>query len=558
MKRACLPLAACLLGLPSLSTVSLWSAEDAPPKMHQDLLFAAEGGVIGLRVTPLCAGRDAHAEWEALLDHLLKQGDADGDGVTTWDELKPVLPTPAQLQMLLTGSRIDESLNTSEAAAPAGPVDREQLRARLAELGLQPIQFRYSASVGMDAVGGPGVPLYAGTILFSRLDRDRNGRLSPDELQAGLETLQYLDENEDDLLTVAELDATARSQVQASPLGMTNSAMDTGPFLLVPPGPRLEAGVRMLLRRYDTPSERDGRLSAIELGLSTAEMQPFDTNDNGGLDRAELAQWLSQPRMGYRVTADIGNAGLAPSLQVTVDEAMLPVSQDGPARVTATLPRLSLSLIAAGAGPPFDPQSLAAQWLQRMDRDANGYLDEAELRNFAAQPLLVMLDADRNGQVPLAELKSFADTRLRLLATRIVITATDSGRNLFESLDTNHDLRLSVAEFRNGSQQIAVWDHNGDGELSDLEVPQRMALTITREAGPAFLQRAGLVTAAAASPLAPQSPAGASGAPAWFTAMDRNSDGEISRHEFLGPLARFQQLDANGDGRLEASETRAK
>ena len=36
--------------------------------------------------------------------------------------------------------------------------------------------------------------------------------------------------------------------------------------------------------------------------------------------------------------------------------------------------------------------------------------------------------------------------------------------------------------------------------------------------------------------------------------MDRNADGEISPREFLGTPEQFSQLDANGDGFLDADE----
>ena len=36
--------------------------------------------------------------------------------------------------------------------------------------------------------------------------------------------------------------------------------------------------------------------------------------------------------------------------------------------------------------------------------------------------------------------------------------------------------------------------------------------------------------------------------------MDRNSDGDISRREFLGPRADFERLDGNHDGLIDAEE----
>ena len=36
--------------------------------------------------------------------------------------------------------------------------------------------------------------------------------------------------------------------------------------------------------------------------------------------------------------------------------------------------------------------------------------------------------------------------------------------------------------------------------------------------------------------------------------MDRNHDGDLSPREFLGPTAKFQRLDADGDGFIDDRE----
>jgi Ca2+-binding EF-hand superfamily protein len=46
-------------------------------------------------------------------------------------------------------------------------------------------------------------------------------------------------------------------------------------------------------------------------------------------------------------------------------------------------------------------------------------------------------------------------------------------------------------------------------------------------------------------------------APIWFQSMDRNNDGDVSRLEFLGGEERFNTLDANGDGLIDAEEAAA-
>ena len=47
------------------------------------------------------------------------------------------------------------------------------------------------------------------------------------------------------------------------------------------------------------------------------------------------------------------------------------------------------------------------------------------------------------------------------------------------------------------------------------------------------------------------------GGPAWFTKMDRNGDGDVSRGEFLGSKDDFDKLDANKDGLIGLDEAQA-
>lgn len=42
--------------------------------------------------------------------------------------------------------------------------------------------------------------------------------------------------------------------------------------------------------------------------------------------------------------------------------------------------------------------------------------------------------------------------------------------------------------------------------------------------------------------------------PAWFLAMDRNGNGDVSIKEWVGDLDLFRKLDTDGDGLLSASE----
>ena len=45
--------------------------------------------------------------------------------------------------------------------------------------------------------------------------------------------------------------------------------------------------------------------------------------------------------------------------------------------------------------------------------------------------------------------------------------------------------------------------------------------------------------------------------PAWFAAMDRNTDGDVSQREFMGPIALFSAMDADEDGLISPDEAKS-
>ncbi len=97
----------------------------------------------------------------------------------------------------------------------------------------------------------------------------------------------------------------------------------------------------------------------------------------------------------------------------------------------------------------------------------------------------------------------------------------------FSALDENEDQRLSLREF----------DTNGDGSIAASELPRTTAVTIGLGD---YAQRL--------RPAVDQ--------PAWFTAMDRNFDGDVSPREFLGSRQAFDRLDTDHDQLLSPSEGR--
>jgi hypothetical protein len=140
-------------------------------------------------------------------------------------------------------------------------------------------------------------------------------------------------------------------------------------------------------------------------------------------------------------------------------------------------------------------------------------------------------------------------------ATQISIGAVVDGYPLYRLVDRNADRRLSPRECRQLKSVLATLDLNSDGQITENEKPTAIRLAVSR--GPHVHEMLAEPTAAErelANNRQGSPPKPAASTPSWFTDMDRNRDGDLSRGEFLGTNEQFKQLDRDGDGLVGASE----
>jgi Ca2+-binding EF-hand superfamily protein len=157
--------------------------------------------------------------------------------------------------------------------------------------------------------------------------------------------------------------------------------------------------------------------------------------------------------------------------------------------------------------------------------------------------LLAIADRNADGLLTRAEMDRYLNLQAAAARHCVVVSASDLGSPLFAVLDADGDETLSLRELRHGWSRVAAWDASGDQALSWDEIPQACQLTwsLGRPMAP---------------PPSTTPPTTKLAAPPWFSGMDQNGDGDLSRREFLGSLEEFQRWDTDADGLISPEESR--
>jgi hypothetical protein len=127
--------------------------------------------------------------------------------------------------------------------------------------------------------------------LQEALDKDRDGKLSADEIKAASETLQSLDQNKDGKLSADEIGWPPQFGGPGGP-GRGGRGGRGGAFFGGPGGAGRGGAVNFDTRIMNRDSNRDGKVAADELPKSMRfVLDRADKNGDGAIDESEAKQF---------------------------------------------------------------------------------------------------------------------------------------------------------------------------------------------------------------------------------------------------------------------------
>jgi len=426
------------------------------------------------------------------------------------------------------------------------------------------VEFLRKTASGPVQVTGAFEASPASRALFTRLDTDRDEKLSASECQRAFDALHPLDLDEADLFTQNQLIADALGLDSSDGPGRPRQRGPATPVRLVVKllrfsnsGPALAWADR--IRQHFAPigskTNSPQHLRRTVMLYDEDTFAGVDADGDGTLDREELAHLMRRPVFNLEMTVDLSEKGSVEATAARLDrafgfEAAVRSEQSaGPARLTAGGEQIEMAASTFVDANSREQSIQLVNNLKQFDQDKNDYLDEREVRQFG-QINFKQLDSNGDGKLYFDEIQTYVDAQTAAAASRLVIAVVDHDHSLFESLDTNGDQRLSRRELGRLVDRLKEWDRDGDGQLAFDEVPRRYTLRIGQgQPQLPFDEVFGLSYSLAETVSFPSK-----SGPTWFTEMDRNSDGDISRREFLGTAAQFRQIDADGDQLIDPDE----
>jgi Ca2+-binding EF-hand superfamily protein len=525
----------------------------AKPVSKERILLLAPGNPIVVELHLTIDGQPHTEALVRLVDEVLKLGDTDGDGRTMWKELcaSRRVKYGQYGNLAIDNENGEKQVIERYDIARDGVVDRTELPRFLTRNAGGSRPFSIRGTLDHRDLNRRGAATWR------VIDADEDGSISAEERAAAASLLAGRDSDDDEILLASDLNP----RLQAANPEMMADRRRRGPDAARLLGSHADWGgiQRILELEYG-----GGRTMTAEGFPLTPELfAQLDGNKDGRIRREEFAALNEVPAhvvveagFGKEPGAGDQEPGAKPRLKLLHVDPQLAgsgsaiVEQSG--RLTIAVGGNRLTFYTNDTVASEDFSARAKQALDMFDQNKDGYLEKSEVPESLQGQLgrFEALDADDDGKAYPYEIEAFLAQQQGGLRAQIHAKAADTEDVLFAALDADHDERLDSRELEGAAQRLAALDKNGDGKVTSDELPEVLLIGLARGS----LENAEATFSP--PPIVVRGPDGQ--APRWFTSMDANRDGTISRREFLGSAEKFQELDRDGNGLLELAEVQCE
>lgn len=572
---------------------SALQAADAQEQDSYHLVLLAPSHPIFIRLDAQTDGAGLKGMRERYAAKLVARYDVDKNGTLSKTEAVKVPPLLKRVGMAESYSLVDTWVSV-DAAPPDDEVSVAELTDYIHRIFGSPLVVSVRSQRSTQLVD-----------MFALLDLNRDGKLGRDEIRVARTTLRKLDADDDETLTVEELQGMRTGLVPGVFTPPPERQSADVPILQLYGETEITASAQRLVDRYrddadantqskdnskaaarsgdtdqpaqlsnerpleSTPPTSLAGISQRRLGVSDDDFRIIDRDMNGFADSSELASWLKSPTPNLVLQLALFKAKRGKAQWSIVNDELKiarKTTTGNSEKLVLTANGVSLELgITRTIGNAADARNFFRSRFRQVDGDKNKYLNEAEFMQLQGDfqtngiygASFASVDTDSDGMVTDPELSAFVEQESSAQQSRVELVVSHDGESVFEILGGKADRRLSPREFIEGVTKLAEHDLDGDGAISPTEMvgKYRMAAELGTPAMFKLGGRGQRVTTpdGMMSGTAPMPTRG----PMWFRKMDRNRDGDVSRREFLGPRARFDALDKDGDDLLSADEAEA-
>jgi hypothetical protein len=541
-----------------------------PPVSTERILLLAPTNPLIIELQLSIDGQPHTAALENLIADVLKLADTDGDGRVLWKELcaSPRVKYGQYGSLAIDDDNDEKQVIERYDIARDGIVDRTELPRFLTRNAGSSRPFSIRGTLDHRDQNRRGAPTWR------VIDADEDGIITATERAVSPARLASRDNDDDEILLVSDLNP----RLQAADPEMMADRRRRGPDAARLLGPH--ADWSNVLRVLEQTYGGDRVLRPDSFPLTPELFTQLDKNNDGRIKRDEIVLLNTLPAHVIIAVA-FGKAQEAevvteepvvaddesekpeanqrrnqPTLKlVHIDMALATSYQPAielPGRLTLALGDALLTFYANDTVASDDFSVRAKQALDMYDQNKDGYLEKSEVPESLQGQFarFEAVDPDGDGKAYPYEIEAFLAQQQAGLRAQIHARATDREDVLFAALDADHDERLDSRELEGAPARLAAQDKNADGELTSDELPEVLLIGLARGS----LENADATFAP--PPVIARGPN--TKAPRWFTAMDANQDGAISRREFLGSLENFRDLDKDANGLLDVEEVAPK